>query len=95
MRTIDEENALIENLSIFCKAKLRGNAHKKLWNNYNIQELIYMLRDELDEFENAIFEKKKSSEVWSEAADVANFAAMIASNYDYHINYNPLDKYRK
>lgn len=43
---------------------------------------INRLREEVAELEQAIAERQEPRRVWNEAADVANFAAMLADRYE-------------
>lgn len=57
--------------------KLAANDHKGGWENEDIGYLLTRLREELDELVNAVdFGTQK--DVVGEAADIANFAMMIA-----------------
>lgn len=75
------EKKLVEDLSIFCLAKLRGNSHKEHWRKIDLDYLIKRTKQEIEELENAIREGASIHAVWEEAADVANFAAMTADTY--------------
>jgi hypothetical protein len=73
-------------VSAFAKdmeSKLRLNDHKGGWEDTSVVELISMLRDEVEELEDAFFNYRlrvsESCSVVSECSDVANFAMMIAS----------------
>jgi hypothetical protein len=71
--------------------KLRANDHKDGWEDCPDESLMRMLRDEVEELEEALHiscphcgrEMKPAfgENVLSETADVANFAMMIADNY--------------
>lgn len=59
------------------EAKLRKNDHKKHWSTCDIDYLEERLEDEVDELKLAV--RERTSEVVArEAADVANYAMMIA-----------------
>lgn len=58
------------------RKKLRANTHKGGWQNDTPEALIVRLREEVDELEELIREGRPG--VYGEAADVANFAMMIA-----------------
>lgn len=77
-----EELALIQRLKVSCVKKLRANSHKSHWRGS--PQSYYEARTiaELEELRAAISEGKTPDEVWDEAADVANFVAIIASNYE-------------
>ena len=58
--------------------KLRRNAHKKAWDKVDLPKLFKLLRDEVDELEQAVAEKN-SIEILLEGADISNFAMFIAA----------------
>lgn len=58
--------------------ELDNNSHKGGWSSMSQQWLLRRLRQETKELERAI---AKGKNVVEEAADVANFAMMIADNY--------------
>lgn len=59
------------------EAKLRENDHKKHWRTCDVDYLKECLEDEVDELKLAL-RGKKSEAVAREAADVGNYAMMIA-----------------
>ncbi len=66
------------------EAKLRENDHKAGWLTQHPVILLDLLRGEVRELRNAVGDNLKtldSDEVVREAADVANFAMMIADNF--------------
>tara|TARA_B100000700_G_scaffold331737_1_gene467778 strand:+ start:11214 stop:11471 length:258 start_codon:yes stop_codon:yes gene_type:complete len=69
-------------INVFAEAmelKLRRNDHKGGWEETDLDTLFIRLREEVDELQEAI-ERENPFEVLFEAADVANFAMMIAWN---------------
>lgn len=58
--------------------KLRKNAHKGKWEGVTIDELFSLMVDEMKELHAAINEGT-SIEIALEAADISNFAMMIAA----------------
>ena len=79
------ESALIEALASAMQSKLAKNRGKRHWQDAAPTYLIDRLRQEVEELEQAIggyLEEGSADEddVWNEAADVANFAAMLADN---------------
>ena len=60
------------------QSKLDANSHKSGWHSCTQQWLLNRLRQETKELERAI---AKDKNVVQEAADVANFAMMIADNF--------------
>lgn len=58
----------------------RDRAHWRLWGDdrFYLERLI----GELLELQAAILAGRPPAEVWSEAADVANFAAMLADRHE-------------
>lgn len=87
----EEENYLASRMHSEMLAKLRGNRGKLHWKSQTTEGLLSQLIDEVDELVKEV-EKVRGPEpspgdigkaiffwdVWKEAADVANFAAMIA-----------------
>jgi len=68
--------------------KLRENNHKEGWVGEDTGYLLKRLREETEELKAALGEKNErewqepvSKRIISEAADVANFAMMIAEQY--------------
>lgn len=59
------------------KYKLRKNAHKGRWENIDHDAALALLEKEVDELREALREGNMV-EIMLEAADVANFAMMIA-----------------
>lgn len=59
--------------------KLKLNDHKGGWENKSKERLFALLRQEVDELEAALKDEPDLS-IMFEAADVANFAMMIAWN---------------
>jgi NTP pyrophosphatase (non-canonical NTP hydrolase) len=78
-----DDTQLVQNLSSHQLTKLQCNSHKCHWRKVGLDELFYGLRLEMEELEEAVA-IGKVDEVWKEAADVANFAAMIADWIQYH-----------
>lgn len=59
--------------------KLKKNDHKGGWENVSNEKLFELLRQEVDELEKAMQNEPELNSVF-EAADIANFAMMIAWN---------------
>ncbi len=79
------ESALVQTLAAAMQSKLAKNRGKRHWQDATPAYLIERLRQEVDELEQAIggyLEEGSADEddVWNEAADVGNFAAMLADN---------------
>ena len=60
------------------QTKLDENDHKRHWSLYSPAWLLNRLRQEAGELERAIASGAPADEVEREAADVANFAMMVA-----------------
>lgn len=61
------------------QAKLNENSHKgETWPRFSQRQLLNRLKQETGELERAI---ESGKDVVEEAADVANFAMMIADNF--------------
>lgn len=85
--TFDESPEVRPELQWFVKQmelKLQENGHKKHWSTLHPDYLIERLYQEASELWEAIG-KRDASEIVKEAADVANFAMMIADVAE-HIN---------
>jgi len=79
------ELALVQTLAEAMQSKLAKNRGKRHWQDAAPTYLIDRLRQEVEELDQAIgsyLEEGSADEddVWNEAADVANFAAMLADN---------------
>ena len=81
-RTAENEKELAETLHLFCLEKLQENRGKPHWSELNTESILTLLTIEISELISAIDNNLPKEEVWREAADVANFAAMIADNYE-------------
>lgn len=73
-----EELALVEELAVRMRRKLRVNAHKAHWDSLALPDLLQWLKGEVVELEEALANEGPDA-IADEAADVANFAAMIAA----------------
>ena len=71
---VEDREAAAERWSQFMKQKLLEHANKGSWENEPVQLLLGKLLVEVDELIRA----KTPEEAYREAADVANFAFMIA-----------------
>lgn len=62
------------------QAKLDANLHKLHWAHPEVTTdyLLGRLEEEVQELRDTLADYRHPSEVWAEAADVANFAAMLA-----------------
>lgn len=61
--------------------KLRDNDHKRKWDECTQRYLVNRLFEEATELSRAVSEGRESEQsIIEEAADVANFAMMIADN---------------
>jgi len=62
--------------------KLQENNHKRGWEDLSAKQLLRRLRTEVRELEKALDSRVlRPREIAREAADVANFAFMIADNF--------------
>jgi len=68
--------------AVECERKLRKNDHKGHWESCTVSYLLRRLGEEKAELVHAIKEKRSRAVVMAEAADVANFAMMVADIYD-------------
>ncbi len=60
---------------------LQENNYKEHWSFFSTKRMRNRLRQELTELDTAMRNKRSPDEVDREAADVANFAMMVAENY--------------
>jgi NTP pyrophosphatase (non-canonical NTP hydrolase) len=67
--------------AVIMQEKLDANDHKTHWNDMSLQYLFTRLAQETKELSCANAKKLPPDDVDREAADVANFAMMIADNY--------------
>ena len=72
-----EDHALAGRMCHEMILKLAANDTRPHWNQSNYLYLFARLQEEVDELIQAI---GHGEDAWQEAADVANFAAMIADN---------------
>jgi NTP pyrophosphatase (non-canonical NTP hydrolase) len=70
------------NLALAMARKLEMNSHKVGWGSMTPLAHLKRLRQETGELERAIRARKSPAEVWGEAADLANFAAMLCFVYE-------------
>lgn len=59
-------------------SKLQENAHKGAWWHCKPSWLLRRLETEVRELRRAVQRRAPAKELWREAADVGNFAAMVA-----------------
>lgn len=78
MSTEQQELDLVEALAVRMRTKLRKNAHKTHWAELETADLLQWLKAEVTELEEALANEGPDA-IADEAADVANFAAMIAA----------------
>lgn len=69
----------VDNFADIMEIKLNKNDHKTGWKSCSNTYLLTRLKNEVTELENALINGKGVTIV-KEAADVANFAMMIADN---------------
>jgi NTP pyrophosphatase (non-canonical NTP hydrolase) len=79
-RNPDQDAVAVDLFSGDMKRKLRANVHKKHWDEVSFQYLLMRLKEEIKELEEVIDSDYLDTfaRVIDEAADVANFAMMIA-----------------
>jgi len=66
-------------LSTAMKQKIDRDTHKGSWTVTPIVDLLYLLKLEVAELENAIYNESNKAQI-KECADIANFCMMIAGN---------------
>ena len=79
-RESGEDSLLIVTLGFWMAERLAANSHKSRWVDLGTVELLKRIRKELTELELALARGESSTSVAQEAADVANYLAMLACN---------------
>lgn len=82
VRSLMSETILTSRMVRAMRKKLEVHSDKGHWNTCTIEYLMKRLGEEFQELAEAIDSGVTPDEVWAEAGDVANFAAMIADNYE-------------
>lgn len=79
----EAQDRIVDRLSAMMKTKLNMKAgqNTRHWRHCSHEELLVRLREEVVELEKSLTGAIWTEDVLSEAADVANFAAMIADNF--------------
>lgn len=76
-----QEKLAVEIFNKTMLAKLRENSHKPHWESEEPQDMLEMLKGEVEELEDVLgrrrYTMKQVHDVMRECADVANFAMMI------------------
>lgn len=80
--TRDQEETLVLKGRAYQLEKLALNRHKLGWEEANMSDLLFGLKMETYELREAINRGEDVGEIWREAADVANFAMMVAARYE-------------
>lgn len=75
------QNPVIK-MSAYMSIKLARNSHKNGWSGHPSKMFLRRISDELGELKRAIDKKLPPEKIWEEAADVANFAMMVAECYE-------------
>lgn len=81
MRCASDDLAIVENLAAATFRKLRVNRHKASHNDVSREWLLDRCEGELGELRDAVA-RGSATEILNEAADVANFAAMVADHWE-------------
>jgi uncharacterized protein YdeI (YjbR/CyaY-like superfamily) len=82
IKMLEEQYKTIDRFAMVMKTKLLENIHKGHWKDCTLNYLSRRLTQERKELLKAVTDnKEKPVDVIREAADVANFAMMIADNY--------------
>ena len=86
MSTLSEETAIVRKLQVAMREKLRENRSKPHWRSSSDTYFWSRVREEIAEMREAMTLGLPPDKVWAEAADIANFVAMVAANYEemYH-----------
>ena len=82
--TMGEEWELADKLNTHMLIKLKKNRGKAHWRNPadHVTYLLARLTEEVEELDDAVMNEESSESIGAEAADVGNFAAMIADLYE-------------
>lgn len=89
---LDEVRPEVARHALLMERKLKDNDHKTHWRNMDLPYLLKRLHQEMEELKEAIVKGKSPRDVEWEAADVGNFAMMIAdawANGTLHVALNP------
>lgn len=71
----------IKRFALTMESKMQENSYKNGWTSMGLKELIFQLQGEAFELHKAIHRRTSTpDEIAREAADVANYAMMIATN---------------
>ena len=76
----DRQHECVQWFAAHMEKKLRENDHKPGWFRDSHFALLRRLREEVEELAEATMAQDSSDQIVKEAADVANFAMMIADN---------------
>lgn len=78
----------VQQFAIAMEERLRANDHKGGWSGANKSYLLCCIAGETEELKAAVYgigvdntEQEPQRRIWHEAADVANFAMMVADNW--------------
>jgi NTP pyrophosphatase (non-canonical NTP hydrolase) len=75
------EITLVPKFAAVMAERIQANSHKSGWDGMSLRQLLHRLEQEIGELRYAIDnEQAYPHRIIAEAADVANFAAMIADN---------------
>ncbi len=82
IKDISAPRGVVLAFAILMEEKLLENDHKEHWCNYSVGHLRTRLHQEVAELMRTIDKGASNKAVIRECADVANFALMIADNYE-------------
>ena len=82
MSTQKQEETLVLKGRAYQLEKLARSRHKTFWEETDLNELLFGLRMEMYELREAADSRENIEEVWRQAANVANFAMMVAARYE-------------
>lgn len=78
MTTDARIDASVQNFGNYMRSKLASNRHKGGWDGLSRKYLLSRLKEEVLELEEAVLAGGSHEEICKEAADVGNFAMMLA-----------------
>lgn len=81
IKMLERQFNAIDLFAAVMKQKIRENIHKGDWIDEKFEGLDYKLREKISELIESINLNHAPMDVVREAADVANYAMMIADNY--------------
>lgn len=80
---ISSEVRLVTRFADDMAERLEANDHKSGWESMSPARCLLRLEQEVGELRRALHNNESSARIRQEAADVGNFAAMVAATYEW------------